>query len=188
MPHQNPPVPAEISLLPPAAADDPVLVTGLTDLVNQVYAVAEEGLWADGTARTSVAEIAALVGAGEIAVARLSGEIVGSVRVRRVPAADGDLGEFGMLVTAPAHRGAGTGRRLIDFAESHTRAQGLTTMQLELLVPQTWTHPAKAMLHKWYTRLGYSPTGTHPLADSHPHLAGLLATPCDVHVYRKPLG
>ncbi|GII82220.1 GNAT family N-acetyltransferase [Sphaerisporangium siamense] len=175
---------AEIQLLPSAASGDAALVAGLTELVNQVYAVAEEGLWAEGAARTTTGEMAGLIAAGEIAVARVSGEIAGGVRVRR-PA--GGEGEFGMLVSAPGHRGSGVGRELVRFAEDLSRDRGLGVMRLELLVPRGRRHPGKVFLEEWYTRRGYRLSGTRDVADGHPHLAPLLATPCDIHVYRKPL-
>jgi hypothetical protein len=67
---------------------------GLTNLVNDVYAI-ERGLWREGTTRTTTAELAELIRAGQIAVAAWGGEIVGSVQVHDV--AD-DVSEFGMLV------------------------------------------------------------------------------------------
>lgn len=61
--------PHEIELLSPARASDGALVGALTDLVNRVYAEAEEGLWIDGASRTSTTEMAKLIADGEIAVA-----------------------------------------------------------------------------------------------------------------------
>jgi GNAT superfamily N-acetyltransferase len=160
-------------------------VAEVTDLVNRVYAGAEEGLWRDGASRTTLAETERCVRGGEIAVARLNGRIVGSVRVRRL---DDGLGEFGMLAAEPAHQGIGIGRRLIGFAERLTRERGLETMQLELLVPKTWTHPNKKLLHEWYTRLGYRIIRVAAVDEHYPALVPLLATPCDFVIYHKNLG
>ena len=60
-------------------------------------------------------------------------------------------------------------------------------MQLELLVPRAWRHPYKEFLKAWYRRIGYRHIRTGGIGDAHPHLAPLLATPCDVDVYEKPL-
>ena len=60
-------------------------------------------------------------------------------------------------------------------------------MQLELLVPQTWTHPVKAFLHAWYTRMGYQRVRTGRLEEAYPALQPQLATPCDFAVYHKDL-
>jgi ribosomal protein S18 acetylase RimI-like enzyme len=176
-----------IELLPATAADDRGLVTRVTDLVNQVYAVAEEGLWVDGATRTNPDEMAALIAAGEIAVAREDrpgGRVVGSVRVQQI---DEATGEFGMLVADPDRRSEGIGRDLVVFAEERCRRRDLPTMQLELLVPREWTHPVKAFLDAWYSRIGYRPVRTGRIDDDYPHLAPLLATPCDFVVYHKAL-
>ena len=181
-----------IEPLPAVASTDHGLVAELTGLVNRVYAVAEEGLWVDGATRTSVDEMAALITAGEIVVARDDREhgdngdarIVGCVRIQQV---DEATGEFGMLVADPERRSKGIGRDLVGFAEDWFRGRGVPTMQLELLVPREWTHPTKTFLDAWYTRLGYRPVRTGRIDDDYPHLAPLLATPCDFVTYHKPL-
>jgi len=103
----------DVRIAPVVAAKDTALVHELAGLVNRVYAVAEEGLWADGAPRTTPAEMAELVAAGQIAVARAQERIVGAVRIQRL---DSTEGEFGMLVADPAHRGTGVGRELVRFA------------------------------------------------------------------------
>jgi GNAT superfamily N-acetyltransferase len=173
-----------IERLPATAAEDRPLMERVAELINEVYEVAEEGLWIEGAARTSVDEVAQLTRAGEIVVARLDGRVVGCVRVQRL---DDRTGEFGMLAADPAHRGAGVGGELIRFAEETCRADGLRTMQLELLVPRDWTHPTKQFLGAWYTRLGYGITRVGTIDEAYPELAPLLATPCDFVIYSKPL-
>jgi GNAT superfamily N-acetyltransferase len=176
--------PIEIQLLPDAASDDATLMERITELTNEVYAVAEDGLWTDEATRTTADEIAELTRAGQIAVARLRGRIVGCVRVQRL---DERTGEFGMLAADPAHRGVGVGRELVLFAERKCRADGLRTIQLELLVPRDWTHPTKEFLAAWYTRIGYRVARTGTIDEAYPALAPLLATPCDFVIYRKDL-
>src|SRR5829696_4479855 len=102
-----------IKLLPPAAARDPNLVAVITELVNKVYDESEQGLWADGAARTSVAEVAGLIAAGEIVAAYLNGRLVGVVRTQHL---DDETGEFGMLAADPTVRGQGIGRDLVRYA------------------------------------------------------------------------
>jgi GNAT superfamily N-acetyltransferase len=177
-----------IELLPAAASTDVGLVAQLTGLINRVCVVAEEGLWVEGATRTTTEEMPTLIEAGEIAVARdggPEGQIIGCVRIRQI---DAGTGEFGMLVVDPPRRGEGIGRDLIRFAEESLRRRGVPTMQLELLVPRAWTHPTKALLDAWYTGLGYRPVRTGRMDDLYPHLAPLLATPCDLVIYQKPLG
>jgi GNAT superfamily N-acetyltransferase len=174
----------EIELLPAAAGADAKLMERIADLINEVYAVAEQGLWVDGATRTTADGVAELTRAGEIAVARLRGRIVGCVRVQRL---DERTGEFGMLVADPACRGVGIGRELIRFAERRCSEDGLATMQLELLVPRGWTHPTKEFLAAWYTRIGYRIARTGTIDEAYPSLAPLLATPCDFVIYEKDL-
>lgn len=174
-------VAGELDIRPlPAGDDDAVLA--VAHMINEVYAAAEKGLWADGASRTSAAEVAGRVRDGELFVVRLGGRILGCVRVRRV---DDDTSEFGMLAADP--RGTGVGRELVRFAERWSREEGRDTMRLELLVPRAWTHPDKEFLAAWYARLGYRVIGTGAVEDSHPDLAPLLATPCDFLVYQKDL-
>ena len=114
----------EVELLPAAASDDATVMERITDLTNEVYAVAEDGLWTEGATRTTVGEVAEMTRAGQIAVARLRNRIVGSVRVQRL---DDGTGEFGMLVADPDHRGLGIGRELVRFAERKCGTDGLVT-------------------------------------------------------------
>jgi GNAT superfamily N-acetyltransferase len=176
--------PIEVELLSRSARSDAALMERISELANEVYAVAEAGLWTDGATRTSVGEIAELTGAGEIAVARMGGQVVGCVRLQRL---DERTGEFGMLCADPSRRGEGIGRELIRFAERQARADGANTMQLELLQPRDWTHPTKQFLAEWYSRIGYRVTRTGTIDEAYPELAPLLATPCDFVIYRKRL-
>lgn len=164
--------------------DDSGLAEPLAALINEVYAIAEEGLWRDGTTRTSPADVAGLISARQIAVATVDGELAGTIQVRAV---SGDTGELGMLAAGFEHRSVGVGRDLVAFAERHAGDAGLGTMRLELLVPRTWRHPSKVFLDEWYRRIGYRVTSAAAPADAHPDLAPLLATPCDFVVYEKPL-
>jgi GNAT superfamily N-acetyltransferase len=173
-----------VRLLEPAAADDGTLVAQLTSVINDVYLTAESGLWRPEATRTTASEVAELIRAGQIVVAGRGGEVVGSVRVHNV--AD-DASEFGMLVAAPAHRGTGVGRALLDFVERRGRERGLRAIRLELLVPRTWSHPSKEFLGAWYGRRGYRIVRIERLEGPYPHLAPLLATPCDLQIREKPL-
>jgi GNAT superfamily N-acetyltransferase len=174
----------DVRIAPVAAAEDNALVDELAALVNGVYAVAEEGLWVDGTLRTTPEGIAALIAVGQIAVARADERIVGVVQIQRL---DTGEGEFGMLAADRAHRGRGVGRELVRFAEHWSREQGLDTMQLELLEPRQWTHPSKEFLKAWYSRIGYRAVRCGQFEESYPELAPLLATPCDFLIYHKRL-
>lgn len=174
----------EIQLLPAAESDDTELMARIAELTNQVYAVAEDGLWTAGATRTTLDEVVELTRAEQMAVARLSGQVVGCVRIQRL--SEG-TGEFGMLAADPAHRGLGVGRELVRFAERKCSAEGVRSMQLELLVPRGWKHPTKVFLDAWYRRIGYRVARTGAIDEAYPALAPLLATPCDFVIYRKRL-
>jgi GNAT superfamily N-acetyltransferase len=165
------------------AADD-FAVAALADLINEVYADGERGLWIPGQTRTTIDEVVGFAGAGELWVARLDDDLVGSIRICRL---DETTSEFGMLVASTKHRGIGVGRELVRFAENMARSAGDTTMQLEVLVPSEWTHPVKQFLVEWYTRIGYRIVRTEEFAPAFPRLAPLLATPCDFTIFHKPL-
>ncbi len=180
----EPTPPLEIEFLPPAASQDHATVGLLTELINQVYEESERGLWVAGGTRTTPAELAGMIRARTIAVARLAGHVVGCVRVQRLESGEG---ECGLLAADARLRGIGVGRELLRFAEEACRRDGLTNMQLELLVPRNWTHPSKEFLASWYTRSGYRQVRTGLLEDAYPALAPLLATPCDFAIYHKDL-
>ena len=174
----------EVGLLPAASADDRGLVSELTGLVNAAYALGEVGLWRDGAVRVDEDRMSELIRAGEVATATAAGAITGCIRVQRL---DERTGELGMLAAAAGHRGAGVGRLLVAFAERLSAARGLDTIQLELLVPTDWVHPDKERLHAWYTRRGYRIVRIGSLAEDYPHLVPLLATPCVLRIYHRPL-
>jgi GNAT superfamily N-acetyltransferase len=173
-----------VELLDAACGDDATLVDTLTDLINDVYATAERGLWRDDATRTTAPELAELIRGRQIAVATRDGRIAGAVHIHDV---GDDATELGMLVAAPDQRGTGVGRALIDFAERSGRERGRRAMQLELLVPRTWSHPSKELLKAWYGRRGYRIVRIGSIDDAHPHLAPMLATACDLEVHEKPL-
>lgn len=174
-----------VELLDPDTSSDDDLVRQLTDLVNDVYAVAEDGMWVDGTTRITAEEMRSLIADGEVIVAR-SGErgIVGLVRVHD---ADIDTSELGILVAAPDQRGLGIGRALVDEVERRAIERGQHAVQLELLVPREWSHPSKEFLSDWYGRRGYQIVRISTLDESYGFLTPYLATPCDLQIRRRPL-
>ncbi|MFJ5212345.1 GNAT family N-acetyltransferase [Streptomyces nigra] len=174
----------DIAYLSPAEAGDLGLVASVAALINEVYEVAEEGLWVEGTTRTNTQEVESFVRSAEIVTARLDGDIVGCVRIQRL---DERTCEFGMLAAAPKRRGMGIGRELVRFAEQDGRQKGFEVMQLELLVPREWSQPSKVFLNEWYTRIGYRVSATGAIEDYYPELAPLLATTCDFVIYHKNL-
>ena len=140
-------------------------------------------MWAPGFERVARERVVEIVAASEMAVARVDGKIVGSVRVRRL---DEETGFFGLLAVHPADQGKGIGRELVRFAEELSRGRGATLMELRLLVPREGDDAHKERLHAWYSRLGYQPVGRADFSASHPEARS--RTPLDILMYRKRLG
>jgi GNAT superfamily N-acetyltransferase len=174
----------EVELLAPDEARNQALVEELARLVNRAYAVGEAGLWMDGTTRTRPDEIAEAILSGEMLAAALGGRLVGCAVVRPLEPGAADLG---MVSAAPDRWGSGIGRELVRSAEELMRSRGVTTMQLELLVPKGWLHPEKERLRSWYTRLGYRVVRSAPFEQVAADLASRLAAPCEFLIFRKPL-
>lgn len=174
-----------VDTLDAIAMADAALIEQLCALINEVYTVAEEGIWRAGAGRTSIDEVSDLVAAGEILVATTPERgIVGSVRCHDVAP---DTSEFGLLVAELDQRNIGIGRALLDEVERRSRERGLRAVQLELLVPRGFRHPSKEFLRSWYLRRGYRHVSTTAFEDAYPHLAPLLATPCELQIHRKEL-
>ena len=174
----------EVKLLAPDEARDEVFVKELACIINGAYAVGEAGLWLEGTTRTGYGEIAEAIHSGEMLAATLEGRLVGCAYVRPLDARTADLG---LISVAPDQWGRGAGRELVRSAEDLMRSRGMTTMQLELLVPKGWVHPEKDRLRGWYTRLGYRVVRSAPFEQVAAHLASQLAVPCEFLIFRKPL-
>lgn len=165
-------------------AHDEVLVDDLVRIINAAYAVGEDGLWLDGTSRVGPDEIASAVRSGGMLAATLDDRLVGCASVRRLDPRTADLG---LISTDPDEWGRGVGGELVHAAEELMRARGVNTMQLELLVPKTGVHPAKARLRNWYDRLGYRVVRSAQFDQVAAHLAPKLAVPCEFLIFRKPL-
>jgi N-acetylglutamate synthase-like GNAT family acetyltransferase len=156
------------------------VVEELTGMINAAYAAGEQGMWRPDTSRIFEAEVRMLLDAGELIVVRRDGAVAGCVRVHALDATTGELG----LLSA-ARRNSGVGSELVALAESWARERGLARMRLTLLVPRAGTHPFKARLHAWYSRLGYRAIARRDFADELPQSARLLTAPCDLVVYEK---
>ena len=155
----------------------------LVQLINDIYDVAEDGMWKQKGVRTNPEELRDLIGQRRLIVARSNGDIIGCVKVDRAE----EVGEFGMLVVDPKIRSQGVGGILIAAAEDWAIKQGYHEMQLELLTPRGWKQPSKEFNSAWYNRLGYIPQRTEPFEKDYPQFVPLLATECDFTIWRKPL-
>ncbi|CAL9323408.1 GNAT family N-acetyltransferase [Streptomyces sp. SudanB66_2053] len=176
--------PLDIQLLPPEASKDKELMTEITDLINQVYASAEDGIWLPGTPRTTVAEITTYTRKEEMVVARRGGRVVGSIHFTIL---DAETAETGMLVSRPDLRNQGIGRQIRNFIFDLLAARGVASLQIELLTPRNLKVASKDFMASWNERDGYEIVGQGSLAEKYPHLAPLLAVPCDFILYRKAI-
>jgi GNAT superfamily N-acetyltransferase len=177
-------VAAEVKLLAPDEAGDEILVEELVRIINSAYAIGEAGLWLEGAARTGPGEIAEAIRSGGVLAATLEGRLAGGAYLRSLDRGTADLG---LISAAPDRWGSGIGRELVRLAEELARSRGVTTMQLELLVPKGWVHPEKERLRSWYVRLGYKVVRSAPFEEVAAHLAPQLAVPCEFLIFRKPL-
>jgi GNAT superfamily N-acetyltransferase len=175
---------AEVKLLARDEASDGALVEELARIVNEAYAVGEAGLWVEGATRITPPEIAEAIRSGGMLAATLDGLVVGCAYIRPLDEGTADLG---LISAAPDQWGSGIGRELVRSAEELMRSRGVTTMQLELLVPKEWVHPEKERLRSWYTRLGYRVVRSAPFEQVAAHLKSQLAAPCEFLIFQKQL-
>jgi GNAT superfamily N-acetyltransferase len=174
----------DVKLLSPDDARDAALVEDVARIINRAYAAGEAGLWIEGATRTEPGEVAQSIRSGGMLAATLEGRLVGCAYVRPL---DADTADLGHVSVAPDQWGRGIGGELVRSAEELMGSRGMTTMQLELLVPKGWVHQEKDRLHGWYTRLGYRVVRSAPFEEVAAHLAPELAGPCEFLVFRKRL-
>lgn len=181
-----------IAIPPASAAEDEQLIAHLCRIINEVYTVAEDGIFTPEYRRTNPAELKTFLLAQKLAIASRSAtsplspptNVVGCVRISR---ATDTMGNFGTLVAVPESRGTGLGRQLVDFAEDYCRGWGATVMQLELLVPMTFQHKLKVWVQAWYERLGYKVVRLEDFAHDYPALAPMLLDETEYRIFEKKL-
>jgi N-acetylglutamate synthase-like GNAT family acetyltransferase len=88
---------------------------------------------------------------GVFLIAEENGEIAGCVYVKL----RGERGYFGLLSVEPSRQRSGLGRRLIAAAEAFARDARCSVMDL-------WIVNLREELPAYYSKLGYSETGTLP--------------------------
>lgn len=178
--------PIVVRIPPVGDADDEKLTSTLADIVNTVYTKAEGDIFIPSYKRTSAPEIAQFIRNNQLAVAYLVSDNtpVGCVFIKLITP---QLGEFGMLALDGKYQGGGLGRQMAVFAEDECRRRGCTTMQLEILVPQHFHHEGKAVLLRWYMRMGYKLVKLGDFNEDYPELNKLLAGPTEYRVFEKSL-
>jgi GNAT superfamily N-acetyltransferase len=173
----------EVSAAEPELATDGRFIDTVVSLVNDAYNLAEGGLWQPGHLRTDADDAARATAAGHVVVARIAGQIVGTVRTRSL---DEQTGWFGALATDQALVGRGIATALVAHAHARAAQQGCVRMQIERLQP-AGPHPHIEQVAAWYSRLGYTETSRRPLAEADPATARFQLQPCDLIVCHRPL-
>jgi GNAT superfamily N-acetyltransferase len=158
----------------------------LANLINTVYQTSEGDFWPiDGSySRTNLEDINNFVSKGEMIVAFIEDEIVGSVHV--YPIDKTTLG-FGMLTSSLAYRKMGIGNLLLKAVEDFAKANQYKIIQLELLKPTTFNHPEKEFLEIWYQKWGYKYLETIPHEKLYFKQATMLKFPCKFDIFQKLL-
>ena len=132
--------------MPPIVPATPGDAPAVTECVRAAYAGYVARIGREPAPMT--ADYAALIGAGEVWLARADDEVAGVLVLRPQPPA--------LLVenvaVAPGHQGRGLGRALMAFAEDHARAEGLGEVVL-------YTNERMTENLRFYPALGYVETG-----------------------------
>jgi GNAT superfamily N-acetyltransferase len=157
---------------------DETLAEELAALINLAYAASEGEMFVGSRDRTSSDQVAGLIRAGGVLVARSDGRIVACCAMQ---ARDGGTVELGFMSAAESDWGRGAGRALVAAGEAWAVGRGAQAMQMKLLVPRDGEQPLKARLREWYERLGYTLARTAPFNDAS------LAEPAEFLVFRKAL-
>jgi ribosomal protein S18 acetylase RimI-like enzyme len=124
----------------------------LVRVINEAFVV--ERFFIDRE-RTSLDAVEALLTRGRFLVGEDSrGHLVACAQTEQ----RGDHGYFGLLAVAPAFKGLGYGRALIEAVEAHFRAAGCRQVDIRVVNLRTELPPL-------YRRLGYVQTGTEPFED-----------------------
>ena len=156
-------------------------------LVIDAYAATEAEIWGENYVRMPLPEYLELLHKGEILIARLENNIVGTIWVHRLN--ETHFG-FGLLAAGFTQRGNGIGRELIIAAEKVAQSAGARRMVLEILRPRDFEVPFKTVLADWYMRLGYRFVKTMTfleLRSEKVEKAKLLKVPAMFDVYKKAL-
>lgn len=90
----------------------------------------------------------------------------------------GDRAYLGLLSVDPARQKSGLGARLVSAAEEYARELGALHMDLTIV-------NLRQELPGYYSRLGYSVSGTEPIP---PQMIGPVTMPCHFIRMTKPLG
>ncbi len=141
-------------------------VKKLFDIMIHGYATTEAEVWGPNYMRMPFEEFNEVITSGQLFIARLNNELVGSIQVKPLTE---DTYVFGLLSADFNQKGKGIGRKLIETAEDHARQAGANYMQLEILRPLDIDVPFKTVLKDWYEGMGYKLESTMTFIERKPH-------------------
>ena len=156
-------------------------------LLIHAYAITEKEIWGENYSRLTLDEFKDLIAINEVYIARIDGEIVGSIHVSRI---DHESFGFGLLSADFERKGLGIGRKLIKTAENHAISQNAKFMKIEILRPSNVELAQKKQLDEWYRRLGYDFVKSASFIELKPDKADKalkLITPTQFDCYEKVL-
>ena len=155
------------------------------EILRIAYAVTEKEIWGDNYDRLFLEDFTKIVKSGDIFVAYLNDQIVGSVHIY---ASDKDTYRFSLLSVDFKHGGNGIGTALIKRAEEEALKHGAKQIKIEILRVKNVDVPHKLRLHQYYQRLGYVHTGSEDCSCLIPDWKyELLVAPSDFDFYCKKL-
>ena len=154
-------------------------------ILQIAYEVTEEEIWGKNYDRLFVEDFRKLVKEGNIYVAYLNEEIVGSVHAY---VKDEETYKFGLLSTDFKYGGQGIGTALIKRVEEEALKNGAKQIKIEILRVKDREVPHKLRLAEYYKRLGYQFTGAEDCSCIIPDWKyKLLVAPSNFDFYCKVL-
>jgi GNAT superfamily N-acetyltransferase len=138
----------------------------LYSLMIHAYAETENEVWGKNYKRLEFHEYEKILHEGDVYIAWMNDNIVGSISVYPV---NKETFGFGLLNSDFDKHGKGIGGALVQVAEKHARSNGAKQLKLEILRPYPVNTCFKQWLAKWYEKLGYRFVKTIDFLDLEPH-------------------
>ena len=156
----------------------------LFEIMRDAYARTEREVWGENYVRLSQPEFNQLIDEGSIFGAKLDGQIVGTIYLKKISHTERSFSLFGVHSNA---EGKGVGSVLIERVEAQALEDGAESMIIDILRVRDMEVPSKKRLRSWYEKLGYEFTHTENFQDRVPHLAHNLKSPSIFECFRKRL-
>jgi GNAT superfamily N-acetyltransferase len=156
----------------------------LFEIMRDAYARTEHEVWGENYVRLSQPEYNQLIDEGSIFGAKLDGQIIGTIYLKKISDAERSFSLFGVHSKA---EGKGVGSRLIEAVEDRARKDGAEDMIIDILRVRDTEVPSKKRLRSWYEKLGYEFTHNENFQDRIPHRAHNLKAPSIFECFRKKL-